>query len=298
MPQAGRHELSIDGVGMRLPRVGFLLTELRQAGKMTCDLRGYLTLLSSTVLYHLGNRFQTLISNNLRRISCRTNGRRLSLAFRQNPADIRVLYEVLGAHIYRAPYNELGTVETVVDLGAHIGCATLYFGTLFPSARLIAVEPVTENFDLLRSNCQRNGVTPSLFNRCIGPASGKGKLYRDRSSYQYSMHEPVSGGSGSPSLEVETMTMDAITAECALRQIDILKVDIEGAESALFAECASWISRVRLIIIEIHPTLVDYSGVIRAITKNGFRYFPPGTFAPACDVFLRDDLAGQVQRTR
>jgi hypothetical protein len=93
------------------------------------------------------------------------------------------------------------------------------------------------------------------------------------------------------------VAMPELLTSNAIEAIDILKVDIEGAESDLFAECKSWISKVRLIVIEIHPGLVDYQRVIHSITTHGFRYFPPGSFAPLYDIFLREDVARRVSDT-
>ncbi len=92
------------------------------------------------------------------------------------------------------------------------------------------------------------------------------------------------------------LAMPDLLAENAIDEIDILKVDIEGAEGDLFAECESWISKVRLIIIEVHPGLVDYLSVIRSITTQGFEYYPPGGFAPDYDIFLRQDVAREASR--
>ena len=42
--------------------------------------------------------------------------------------------------------------RTLVDAGANIGLASLYFANRFPSANIIAIEPEQSNFDLLRKN--------------------------------------------------------------------------------------------------------------------------------------------------
>ena len=53
---------------------------------------------------------------------------------------------------------------------------------------------------------------------------------------------------------VDALPLSEILEQChAEPAIDILKVDIEGAEKQLFANCADWIGRVRSIMIELHP---------------------------------------------
>ena len=71
-------------------------------------------------------------------------------------------------------------------------------------------------------------------------------------------------------------------------EVDLLKVDIEGAELELFSENTKWLSRVRNIIIEIHPDRIDGQSVISHIVNAGFDYIPADAVFPgSMDAFVR-----------
>jgi hypothetical protein len=58
-------------------------------------------------------------------------------------------------------------------------------------------------------------------------------------------------------------------------EVDVLKLDIEGAEAAIFAAAdLSWLERVRLIAIELHPTVGPIEPVIERLRNQGFDYVP------------------------
>lgn len=276
-------------------RVARYKAELTQAIGMACTTADLFKLVVSTLLFHLGNRIPYFNSNRRRLVRCACNGRCLALEFRQNTGDILVLYEILGASIYRAPYEVLGQVNTILDLGAHIGLATLYFATRFPKAQLVSVEPVPENFALLARNCVTNNISTRLVNKCVGSTTRLVEIHRGSSSHLHTLSQPPPKDSYGL-IQVEMIEMPELLMEHAIDTVDILKVDIEGAENELFSQCDAWISRVRLIIIEVHPSKVDYQGLIDRVSACGFQYFPPGTFAPIYDTFLRDDVASEARR--
>lgn len=270
------------------------IKEIKQARKITQSIRDFLKLIFFTVLYHLGNKWQIFNSNNDRRIHCLCNGRKINVEFRQNSGDIFTLYEILARFPYRFPYQSLGRVNTIVDLGAHIGLASLYFAILFPKSRLLSVEPVPDNFKLLKKNCEMNGVYPTLKNNCIGTEKGTARIHLNASSNRHSLFGGVSRAEVDSSIEVGMITMNDLITENGINEIDILKVDIEGEEIELFSEYKSWMSKVRSIIIEIHPTAeVGYKEFIDTVTSYGFCYFRQSFFHQ--DVFLREDVANKMK---
>lgn len=278
-------------------RFSNFLNELKIAKYITKDIKNFSKLFFITVFYHLGNKWHFFNSKRYHNICCRCNGSDFTVTFRQIPGDIFTLYEVIGRSVYSFPHHSLGEVKTIVDLGAHIGLTSLYFKSLFPEAQIFSIEPVPGNFKLLKKNCETNGFHWTLISKCIGSENKKVKFSLDALSNQYSLTRNVSKKEGESNfIEIEMITMNDIIREFNINQIDILKVDIEGAEAELFAQCESWISKIRLIIIEVHPTLVDYKKLIENITSKGFHYFKPGTFSSYSDVFLRNDIVDKLNK--
>jgi FkbM family methyltransferase len=266
------------------------ISELNNAKAISADAREFCKLIFWTALYHLGNKWSVFTSQALRQTVCQFNGHKMTVTFRQSTGDVFTLYEVIGREAYRLPMQIGEEVKIVVDLGANIGLTSLYYATLFPSAKVICVEPEPNNFDLLKTNCEQNGLHWTCLQQAIGGSSGKAMLSRH---YYANQHSVLSGTTNDKdAIEVEMIKMDDLIREQKIDTIDLLKVDIEGAEYDLFAHCSAWILKVKLIIVEIHPTLVDYNGVIKSITKHGFHYVKASSlFQDSMDMFVRDDVA-------
>src|SRR5439155_12824818 len=76
------------------------------------------------------------------------------LTLRRGNSDIFVVRDVFENQDYGVVRRmNLPPDATIVDLGANIGIASLYFASLFPQSRILAVEPDDENCDLLKRNC-------------------------------------------------------------------------------------------------------------------------------------------------
>jgi hypothetical protein len=72
-------------------------------------------------------------------------------------------------------------------------------------------------------------------------------------------------------------------------KVDLLKIDIEGGEQALFsAKNLKWLKDVNAIIAEFHPAVVEYQRITGILRSHGFQYFPAGSLWPgSMDLFKR-----------
>jgi len=145
----------------------------------------------------------------------------------------------------------------IVDAGANIGLASIYFANRYPDAKIIAIEPEQSNFDLLKENtAPYSNVIPvqaALWNKheeinLIDPGLGKW-------GFMTEMKSPSERLPGSICHPVMAVTIDEIMRDYGLTKIDILKIDIEGAEREVFGDTSSWIGRVDAIIIELHESM-------------------------------------------
>lgn len=138
--------------------------------------------------------------------------------------------------------------KTIVDAGAHIGMASILFARRFPFARVIAVEPEPSNFAaLVRNVAHYENVTPvraALWNNDGEITLGSSDAH-PKGAFQI-----VENGD----MRVPAITMDTLMRETGIETIDLLKVDIEGAEKEVFAAC-DWIKKVRIIAIELHDRI-------------------------------------------
>ncbi len=145
----------------------------------------------------------------------------------------------------------------IVDAGANIGLASIYFANKYPRARIIAIEPEQSNFALLAQNvAPYQNITPvhaALWHRneeinLIDPGLGKwGFMTEQKNSSDRSL--------GPVSHAVKAMTVDRIIEDFQLDRIDILKIDIEGAEREVFGDTSAWIGKVDTLIVELHERM-------------------------------------------
>jgi len=135
--------------------------------------------------------------------------------------------------------------STIVDAGAHIGMASIYFARKYPRAKIVAIEPEPSNFRALLRNVSSYGsivpIQAALWKEDgevgLGPSDA-----HPRGAFQVS---------DKGQLRVRAMTVPTLMRETGISSIDLLKLDIEGAEKEVF-EAGDWIESVRVIAVELH----------------------------------------------
>jgi FkbM family methyltransferase len=171
------------------------------------------------------------------------------IAIRLETSDIHCVEQVFLAQEYKIPFA--GVPRVIVDAGANIGIATLYFARTFPNAKVIAIEPEPSNFALLKKNCAGlENVT--LIEGALWPTPGT-LVIEDENAEKWGMRVTdglsISGRAGS----VSSITIPEILKRFEIAEIDLLKLDIEGSERDLFLNSPqNWLKRVGMIAIELH----------------------------------------------
>jgi FkbM family methyltransferase len=185
---------------------------------------------------------------------------------RSGTSDEWLLYQIFSRKQY---HIKLPKIHTIIDLGANIGLASLYFKLLYPDALIIGVEPDTNNYDLLVKNT-RHLDRVILYNNAISSVSGHGYLYQPNDLQPWAIRSSVNKPETPVIGTVEFVTIPQILKNHHLDTIDILKIDIEGAEALLFDNnYEEWLPCVQNIIIEIHDDIYRGAGqkFFRAIHK-------------------------------
>ena len=151
--------------------------------------------------------------------------------------------------------------KVIVDAGANIGLAAIYFANRYPEAKIIAIEPEQSNFELLKENvAPYANIIPlqvALWHKneeidLVDPGRGKwGFITQNKESEKNPSETPQSAICHT----VKAITVDRLMDEYALDRINILKIDIEGAEKEVFSDTASWIDKVDCIVVELHDRI-------------------------------------------
>ncbi len=157
----------------------------------------------------------------------------------------------------------------IIDGGANVGYASVFFAEKFPRAEIYAVEPAESNFRVLSRNVAGYPAVRPL-KKGLGPAGGFLKIIDSGEGEYAYMTAPAAGPESG---DVEVVTIGEILEMSGRDEIDILKLDIEGAERELFASgCDSWLGKVRILIIELHDERREGCAAALYSAVNRYRF--------------------------
>jgi FkbM family methyltransferase len=194
---------------------------------------------------------------------------------RKNSTDFKVFRSVIVFGQYNISRINTSNVKTIIDLGSNIGLSVLHFKTKFPDAHIIAVEPEKHNYDQLVKNVRDYSNIDCLHN-AIWFTKKKLEIFDSGlGEYGYRVVDANQKMVGS----VDAITLDDLIARYNLQTIDILKIDIEGAEKELFGyNYENWLQKVRCIVIELHDSYRPgcATAFFKAISNREFSMFCKG----------------------
>ena len=155
-------------------------------------------------------------------------------------------HETLQAQ-YRAILSQ-GRTPIIIDAGANIGLAALWFGERYPDAIIYAVEPDPANMQVLQRNVSSNPrIIPIL--GAVWDQSGQLRITNpDAGSGAFRVAEDAAG-------VVRAVSIPELVAGKVSGRLFIAKIDIEGGEAALFRSNTGWVRDAALITIELHDWL-------------------------------------------
>lgn len=194
------------------------------------------------------------------------------ILFRAFSTDVRVFRRIFNRECYALPLTLVRNISTVVDLGANSGFSTIFFAERYPTARILAVEPDPNAFKSLESNVQGVPGQPRIttLNVCLADKTGE---------TSFSPNGPSDGrrinDKGTGLIKVHSVTMLDLLARGKIVQVDLLKMDIEGAEAMVFKSVSGWLDRIRWIIVEVHFDFFSLNELKAAISSTKRRLFVP-----------------------
>ena len=183
-----------------------------------------------------------------RSIETRWTGSPHSIWVRSGTSDMNTFLQVLVHEGYDFPLDH---PAVIIDAGANVGLASIWFACKYPNARVIAVEPERSNYDLLAQNV---APFPNVTPVHAALWSHPGTLAVDDPNHDGAWAFQTRELAGSPP-SVQTapcLTVAQLMSEYGLKWIDLLKVDIEGAEKEVFDSPDEWMGSVGAIAIGLH----------------------------------------------
>ncbi len=143
----------------------------------------------------------------------------------------------------------------VVDIGAHIGYYSLIAAKqVGPAGKVFSFEPEPKNFNLLSKNARANGSKNIMtLNTALSDTSGTRELYLEK--YNKGHHSFAKNPHSKEVITVKTETLDEALKQFGSAKIDVLKIDVEGAEPVVLRGMKETIrqSPNMIIFTEVYP---------------------------------------------
>lgn len=191
---------------------------------------------------------------------------------REPGSDVSTFQEIAIHQIYRRAVELSPGARYVFDIGGNIGLTTRYFASQLPECQVLTVEPSGENYQLL---C-RNVADLVAVGRCQPVQAA---VWGEDSTIQvgappggnaYHAVQVHAAGGGATDGNVAGYTVGSLLRLSGFPRIDILKMDIEGSETAVFRGDTEWLSAVGLITIEFHGNSRAESRFDEVVRGHGF----------------------------
>jgi FkbM family methyltransferase len=192
-----------------------------------------------------------------------------TVLLREYTSDLLTFEEVVLERVYEPISRVLTRCSTIIDLGANIGLASRYLATCYSSSQIFAVEPHPANYAILVANLR--DLSKAGRCKCLHAAvwDSEKPLVIDSSPTptrynSCTVRESTPGEQGLS--ELSGLTIDKIIELSGFANVDLLKVDIEGAERELFRGNLDWLRRVGVIAIEFHGearSSANFDGIMK-----------------------------------
>lgn len=175
-----------------------------------------------------------------------------SIYLRLNESAIATLMRVF---IHEEYNQEIAIVpKIIIDAGAYNGLTSIFYAEKYPKAKIIAIEPELSNFMILKKNVSMySNITP--INKALWSKNTNLDII-DRGTGNWGFKvENSEDVTKEKKGHTEGLTLEEIIKSHEIDYIDILKIDIEGAEREVFQTANVWVNSVGMIAIELHDRI-------------------------------------------
>ena len=212
-------------------------------------------------------------------------GNKIKLAgFTVHFADIEhltLLYkEIFIKHNYKFDFSKS---PYIIDGGANIGLAVLYFKRFYPDSKIVAFEPNPESFEYLKKNVESNNLqNVELHNAALGSESGNILFYTstdmpsaDIGASAIRQHVDFHHSHKGKIIEVSVPCLQL--SSFINKTVNLLKLDVEGSESRIIREVNENFSMVENSIMEFHYHIDNpdnsLADILKVMENNHHIYF-------------------------
>jgi FkbM family methyltransferase len=168
----------------------------------------------------------------------------------------------------RMDFNSDSKTPLIIDCGANVGISVLRAKQLFPAAKIMAFEPDQKVFACLEKNLSTNGITDvELIRKAVwtnNDGVNFGSEGADGGSVYYAENKNI----------VPSARLKDVLA--SVSHVDLLKIDIEGAEIDVLVDCKNELKKVKNLFVEYHSITSQSQRLhelLEILSSNSFRYY-------------------------
>ncbi len=163
----------------------------------------------------------------------------------------------------------------IIDGGGNVGMAALYFANSYPNAKIVSVEPESNNYHMLVNNTESYGNIHTIQSGIWNKSTYLKVKDIGLGNWGFIVEECDKEDSET----FKALSIPDIMAQYRAEEIDILKLDIEGAEKEVFtSDYDRWLPKTKILIIELHDWMKEgcSSAFIKAMVNYNFTIHPRG----------------------
>ncbi|HVM87584.1 MAG TPA: FkbM family methyltransferase [Puia sp.] len=209
------------------------------------------------------------------------NNRNIQFVARKNgSSDLEVFNQVWGRKEYEKSCellknnNETQRQYNIIDAGGNAGYTALYFNDCFPGAKIVSIEPDEDNYEILQRNIRMNNIK-NIIPLKFGLWDKTINLKVDR-NYGDGREWGIRVLETNEDTGLQGISLPDLLKRYQIEQIDLLKIDIEGAETKVFnnkEHVREFLSITKILAIEIHDESISRNFVYGILKENNFLYF-------------------------
>ena len=203
----------------------------------------------------------------------RLKGLKHSLKLRKSSSDIEVFHQVFINKEYN--FDAGFYPRFIIDGGGNVGLGALYFANVYPDAKIVSVEPESDNYTMLVENTKAydniHAIQSGIWN--------KSTYLKIKDTGLGNWGFVVEECDKEDAETFRALSIADIMTQYQAEEIDILKLDIEGAEKEVFtSNYDRWLPKTKILIVELHDRMKPgcSSAFLKAIANYNFTIHPIG----------------------
>ena len=189
---------------------------------------------------------------------------KLPVKFRPSTSDVNTLVQ----NIVREEYGKIRAdlnPKLIIDGGGYIGDLAIYFANRFPAAKIITLEPNPESYALACENLAGYGERVEILNHGLWSEAKILSFSDEFTGSKISEDDQAH--------KISCIGIQDLIEKYNISEIDVLKLDIEGAEEEVLTEKSSeWLNITKLIIVEFHGESIE-NNTTQYLNSMGFKGF-------------------------